>query len=51
MNGRFFGGRQIEASLFFGRQRFQKSGGFGDDEHATEAERLAAFNDWLMQDN
>ncbi|CCA67561.1 related to Splicing factor U2AF-associated protein 2 [Serendipita indica DSM 11827] len=49
MNGRWFSGRQIEASFFTGRQRFRKSGHSdeaGDD--ANEKERLAGFEKWLM---
>lgn len=52
MNGRYFAGRRIEASLFTGAQRFKRSG-TGDnveDEISEEAEkkRLDNFADWLM---
>ncbi|EPQ57458.1 hypothetical protein GLOTRDRAFT_58836 [Gloeophyllum trabeum ATCC 11539] len=50
MNGRFFAGRRIEASLYSGRQRFKKSGGEIDLEGGEEAEkkRLAEFEQWLL---
>ncbi|KIY64154.1 hypothetical protein CYLTODRAFT_381276 [Cylindrobasidium torrendii FP15055 ss-10] len=47
MNGRFFAGRRIEASVFFGKQRFRRSD--TEDEQGTEEERLARFNDFIMQ--
>ncbi|KDQ27602.1 hypothetical protein PLEOSDRAFT_51142 [Pleurotus ostreatus PC15] len=51
MNGRFFSGRRIEASLFVGKQRFKRSGtgdeitGDGDE---AEKKRLDDFANWLM---
>jgi HIV Tat-specific factor 1 len=51
MNGRYFEGRQIEAALYTGRQRFRKSGTEGhnleggDDD---EKRRLDDFTKWLM---
>ncbi|KAM5531255.1 hypothetical protein V8D89_015056 [Ganoderma adspersum] len=50
MNGRFFAGRRIEASLYAGRQRFKRSGhgdnlGEGDE---VEKQRLDDFAKWLM---
>ncbi|KII92399.1 hypothetical protein PLICRDRAFT_103638 [Plicaturopsis crispa FD-325 SS-3] len=51
MNGRFFAGRKIEASLYSGRQRFMRSGtsdaveGDGDD---AEKKRLDDFAQWLL---
>jgi HIV Tat-specific factor 1 len=52
MNGRYFNGRQIEATLYTGRQRFMKSGteghnleGEGDED---EKRRLDEFAKWLM---
>ncbi|KZT26838.1 hypothetical protein NEOLEDRAFT_1155547 [Neolentinus lepideus HHB14362 ss-1] len=52
MNGRFFAGRRIEASLYSGRQRFKKSGGAGDDYEGggeeAEKNRLAEFEQWLL---
>ena len=51
MNGRYFAGRKIEASLFDGEERFKKSGAGQmqeDGEEAGENERLADFEKWLM---
>lgn len=50
MNGRFFDGRRIEASLFVGRQRFRRSGAGEDLEEGedTEKKRLDDFAQWLM---
>jgi len=51
MDGRFFAGRRIEASLYSGKQRFRRSGtgdeidGHGDD---AEKKRLDNFAQWLM---
>ncbi|KAF8504242.1 hypothetical protein BU17DRAFT_58244 [Hysterangium stoloniferum] len=52
MNGRFFSGRQVEAALFTGSQRFKRSGA-GDDEgdddtDEAEKKRLDEFANWLM---
>ncbi len=51
MNGRFFSGRRIEASLFVGKQRFKRSGAgdeiTGDGDEA-EKKRLDDFANWLM---
>ncbi|KAJ8468600.1 hypothetical protein ONZ51_g9532 [Trametes cubensis] len=50
MNGRFFAGRRIEASLYAGRQRFKRSGhgdNFGDGDD-NEKKRLDDFAKWLM---
>ena len=51
MNGRYFTGRKIEASLFDSEERFKKSGAGQtqeDGEEAGENERLADFEKWLM---
>ena len=51
MNGRYFAGRKIEASVFDGEERFKKSGAGQtqeDGEEAGENERLAGFDMWLM---
>ncbi|KAI0694004.1 hypothetical protein C8T65DRAFT_711081 [Cerioporus squamosus] len=51
MNGRFFSGRRIEASLYAGRQRFKRSGQSSDvlgDNEDTEKKRLDDFAQWLM---
>jgi len=51
MDGRFFAGRRIEASLFSGKQRFKRSGagdeieGEGDE---AEKRRLDDFAQWLL---
>ncbi|OBZ68180.1 Splicing factor U2AF-associated protein 2 [Grifola frondosa] len=53
MNGRFFAGRRIEASLYAGKQRFKRSGtgeeaeGGGDE---GEKKRLDDFAKWLMSE-
>ncbi|KAI0341922.1 hypothetical protein BDW22DRAFT_1358014 [Trametopsis cervina] len=51
MNGRFFAGRRIEATLYAGKQRFKRSGGGeeleGDSDEA-EKKRLDDFANWLM---
>ena len=55
MDGRFFSGRRIEASLYSGRQRFKRSGAGGDDLEGGEAEaekrRLDEFANWLMTED
>ncbi|KAG8906657.1 hypothetical protein FRB99_006358 [Tulasnella sp. 403] len=55
MNGRFFDGRQVSASLYTGQEKFRKSGAGGDifDEDNEEAEkkRLDAFASWLEGKN
>ena len=51
MNGRYFAGRKVEAYLFDGKERFNKSGPSRtqeDGEEAGEKERLADFEEWLM---
>ena len=50
MNGRFFDGRQIEANLYAGRQRFKRSGAGDDTEEGDDADkkRLDDFAQWLM---
>jgi HIV Tat-specific factor 1 len=53
MNGRFFAGRKIEAALYSGKQRFQRSGaadeveGEGDE---AEKKRLQDFTNWLLSE-
>ncbi|CAL1707081.1 unnamed protein product [Somion occarium] len=53
MNGRFFDGRRVEASLYAGKQRFRRSGvseeveGEGDE---AEKKRLDDFAQWLMHE-
>ncbi|KIJ67722.1 hypothetical protein HYDPIDRAFT_25197 [Hydnomerulius pinastri MD-312] len=52
MNGRFFAGQRIEASLYAGKQRFKRSGAGDDDIEGetdeTEKRRLDDFASWLM---
>ncbi|KAJ3570960.1 hypothetical protein NP233_g4065 [Leucocoprinus birnbaumii] len=50
MNGRFFDGRRIEASLYVGRQRFRRSGAGDDLEEGEDADkkRLDDFAQWLL---
>ncbi|KAI6113245.1 hypothetical protein EDD16DRAFT_1484363 [Pisolithus croceorrhizus] len=51
MNGRYFAGRRIEASLYGGKQRFRRSGVEDDwqgDGEEAEKQRLDDFADWLM---
>jgi len=51
MNGRYFAGRRIEATLFAGKQRFQRSGARDEIEgEGAEAEkkRLDDFAQWLL---
>jgi HIV Tat-specific factor 1 len=51
MNGRFFDGRRVEASLYSGRERFQRSGAHDDiegDNDDAEKKRLDEFSKWLM---
>lgn len=51
MDGRYFAGRKIEASLYAGKQRFRRSGagdeyeGEGDE---AEKRRLDDFANWLL---
>jgi HIV Tat-specific factor 1 len=48
MNGRFFAGRQVIATLFDGKAKFKKSG--GDEVDEDEKKRLDAFANWLEKD-
>lgn len=51
MNGRFFDGLRVEASLYSGKQRFKRSGTGeeieGDNDEA-EKKRLDSFAQWLL---
>jgi len=52
MDGRFFGGRKVEAWLYDGKQRFRRSTDRNIDEEDggdDENTRLDAFREWLMQ--
>jgi len=52
MEGRFFSGRKVEASLWIGKQRFKRSGGAEDIEESGgdegEKRRLDSFAHWLL---
>jgi len=48
MNGRFFAGRVIEASLYAGKQRFKRSTDEIEGEDEGEKKRLDDFAQWLM---
>ncbi|KAF8345816.1 hypothetical protein F5887DRAFT_137416 [Amanita rubescens] len=52
MNGRYFAGQRVEASLYFGRQRFKRSGAEEPELNGQEAEkqRLDDFAKWLMSE-
>lgn len=54
MNGRYFAGRRIEASLYLGKQRYRRTGagedGDGDGDDAEKA-RLDDFANWLMSED
>jgi HIV Tat-specific factor 1 len=47
MNGRFFAGRQVIATLYDGKQKFQRSGNDVEGEGDDEKKRLDAFASWL----
>ena len=52
MQGRFFDGRRVEASLFDGKHRYRRSGAndYMDEDEGEEAEkkRLDDFAKWLL---
>ena len=51
MDGRYFAGRRIEATLYSGKQRFQRSGTGDDlegDGDEAEKKRLDDFAKWLL---
>ncbi|KAK9353907.1 hypothetical protein V1523DRAFT_172091 [Lipomyces doorenjongii] len=51
MDGRYFSGRQLEASIYDGQVRYRKSGKkHGDEDDKVEEERLARFGEWLEHD-
>ncbi|KAK9452980.1 hypothetical protein V1511DRAFT_513225 [Dipodascopsis uninucleata] len=49
MDGRYFGGQQLEVSIYDGNQRFRKSDRKKED-NQTEEERLQKFGEWLEND-
>ncbi|KIY46207.1 hypothetical protein FISHEDRAFT_76048 [Fistulina hepatica ATCC 64428] len=50
VNGRFFDGRRVEASLFTGKQRFKRSGAGGNNTGEDEKQRLDDFAEWLLNE-
>jgi HIV Tat-specific factor 1 len=52
MNGRFFAGRKVEASLYSDKQRFKRGDvvedGLDGANDAAEKQRLDDFAKWLM---
>jgi HIV Tat-specific factor 1 len=52
VHGRFFAGRQVEATIHDGKTKYKRSGnGWAeDDNEEEEAERLAKFGSWLEGD-
>ena len=53
MQGRFFSGRKVEASLWIGKQHFKRSGVAAEDVEEVggdegEKKRLDAFAHWLL---
>ena len=52
MQGRFFSGRKVEASLWIGKQHFKRGGVAEDVEEVGgdegEKKRLDAFAHWLL---
>jgi HIV Tat-specific factor 1 len=52
MQGRYFSGRRVEASLWIGKQRFQRSNVAEDAEDVGgdegEKKRLDSFAHWLL---
>lgn len=56
MQGRFFSGRRVEASLYSGKERYNRTIGGGDDDQSDmevdgdEKKRLDDFADWLMNE-
>ena len=54
MNGRFFAGQRIEASLYTGKQRFKRTGtgdDFGGEIDEAEQSRLDKFANWLLTED
>ncbi|KAF7321384.1 RRM domain-containing protein [Mycena kentingensis (nom. inval.)] len=48
MNGRYFDGLRVEASLYTGKQRFKRSGAGDEGDGDDERERLDSFAQWLL---
>ena len=49
MNGRFFAGRRIEAEIFDGKQKYQKTGAKSGETEEEESARLEKYTKWLEQ--
>jgi HIV Tat-specific factor 1 len=53
MQGRFFAGRRVEASLYSGKERYRRTVGSGDGMEVdgdSEKKRLDDFANWLLTD-
>jgi HIV Tat-specific factor 1 len=50
MNGRFFAGRRIEAEIFDGKQKYQKTGAKSGETEEEESARLEKYSKWLEQE-
>jgi len=55
MQGRFFDGRRVEAFLYSGKERYNRTGGGGDHnemevDDESEKKRLEDFANWLMNE-
>lgn len=54
MQGRFFAGRRVEAFLYSGKERYNRTIGGGDhsdmEVDGDEKKRLDDFTDWLMNE-
>ncbi|CAG8547349.1 4288_t:CDS:10 [Acaulospora morrowiae] len=51
MNGRFFAGRRIEAEIFDGKQKYQKTGAKSNETEEEELVRLEKYAKWLEQED
>ncbi|CAJ0865666.1 18095_t:CDS:10 [Entrophospora sp. SA101] len=51
MNGRFFAGRRVEAEIFDGKQKYQKTGSKSNETDEEEATRLEKYAKWLEEQN
>ncbi|CAB4427595.1 unnamed protein product [Rhizophagus irregularis] len=50
MNGRFFAGRRIEAEIFDGKQKYQKTNAKSGETEEEESVRLEKYSKWLEQE-
>ncbi|CAG8698500.1 72_t:CDS:2, partial [Scutellospora calospora] len=51
MNGRFFAGRRIEAQIFDGKQKYQKTSSKSNETEEEESNRLEKYAKWLEQND